>query len=152
MAVARVLIILLAAFGIIIPFVGPLFGFGMGPEPAWVITESRLVRHVIPGAAIILGAIMLFPRARASRGVGIALVLLGGIWITVAPAVLGPVTGGIPALVDILRPLAYHYGTGLLITALAAFALGRMSKVRKTEQAEKTSPTEPRRGQTQRTS
>jgi hypothetical protein len=127
MAVAGVLIILLALFGIILPFVGPLFGFGMGPDPAWVVTTSRVVRHIIPGIAVILGGLMLFSHSRAYRGVGIALALLGGIWFTVAPVVLGRVTGGPPALIDMLRPLAYHYGTGLLITALAAFALGRMS-------------------------
>ncbi len=130
MAVAGVLIVLLGAFGLIIPFVGPLFDFGMGPEPAWVITTSRLVRHVIPGVAIILGGLMLLASGRASRGAGTALAFVGGAWLTVVPVVLGPLSGGIPALMDILRPLAYHYGTGLLVTALAAFALGRMSGLR----------------------
>ncbi len=130
MAVAGVLIVLLGAFGLIIPFVGPLFDFGMGPEPAWVITTSRLIRHVIPGVAIILGGLMLLSGGRASRGVGTALAFLGGAWLTVAPVVLGPMSGGFPALMDILRPLTYHYGTGLLVTALAAFALGRMSGFR----------------------
>ncbi len=128
MAVVGVLLILLGAFGLIIPFVGPLFDFGMGPEPAWAITMSRIFRHVVPGIAVILGGFMLF--SRASRGIGITLALLGGIWITVAPVVLGRVTGSPPALLDMLRPLTYHYGTGLLITALAAFALGRMSSRR----------------------
>ena len=150
MAIIRVLLILLAAFGIIIPFVGPLFGFGMGPEPAWVVTPSRLVRHVIPGVAILLGALMLFPRGRVSRGVGVTLAILGGVWFTVAPVVLGRITGGTPALIDILRPLTYHYGTGLLITALAAFALGRISKVKRTERSETTSSAEPRSEQAQR--
>ncbi len=127
MVIVRILIILLALFGVVIPFVGPLFGFGMGPDPAWVVTESRIVRHVIPGIAVILGGLMLFSHSRAYRGIGITLALLGGIWFTVAPVVLGRVTGGPPAFIDMLRPLAYHYGTGLLITALAAFALGRMS-------------------------
>ena len=128
MAIAGVLIVVLGTFGLIIPFVGPLFDFGMGPEPAWVLTMSRLVRHVIPGVVVILGGLMLF--SRATRGLGVALTVIGGTWFTLAPVVLGRVSEGPPALIDMLRPLAYHYGTGLLITALAAFALGRMTGVR----------------------
>ena len=135
MAIAGALLVLLGAFGLIIPFVGPLFDFGMGPEPAWVLTTSRIVRHVIPGVAVILGGLLLF--SRAARGGGVALAVLGGTWMTVAPVVLGRMSGSPPAFIDVLRPLTYHYGTGLLITALAAFALGRMSEVRANEQAKK---------------
>ncbi len=131
MAIAGVFLVLLGAFGLIIPFVGPLFDFGMGPEPAWAITMSRVVRHVIPGVAVIVGGLMLFSGSRVYRGVGIALAILGGIWLTVAPVVLGRMSEAPPAFIDVLRPLAYHYGTGLLITALGAFALGRMSGKRK---------------------
>lgn len=130
MGIVGTLIILLGAFGLILPFVGPLFDFGMGPESAWTLTTSRLVRHVIPGVAIIIGGLMLLPRARVSRVLGAALALLGGAWLTVAPVVLGRVSEGSPALIDVLRPLAYHYGTGLLIAALATFALGWLSGAR----------------------
>lgn len=135
MPIAAVLIVILGAFGIIIPFVGPLFDFGMGPESAWVLTTSRLVRHVIPGVAVILGGLMLF--SRATRGLGVALAVVGGAWITVAPVVLGQISEEPPALINMLLPLVYHYGTGLLITALAAFALGRMSGLRTDERAKK---------------
>lgn len=135
MAIVGALIILLGAFGLIIPFVGPLFDFGMGPEAAWVITMSRVVRHVLPGIAVILGGLMLFSGSRANRGVGITLAILGGIWFTAAPVVLGRMSEAPPAFIDVLRPLAYHYGTGLLITALAALALGRMSGKRSAEKA-----------------
>ncbi len=136
MVIVGVLLVLLGVFGVVIPFVGPLFDFGMGPEPAWTVTTARLVRHVVPGVAVILGGLMLlFPGARASRALGVSLALLGGIWLTVAPVVLGRIPEGMPALIDVLRPLAYHYGTGLLITAaLGAFALGRLSGRRSKEQ------------------
>lgn len=141
MAIVGVFLILLGAFGLIIPFVGPLFDFGMGPEPAWVITMSRIIRHVIPGVAVILGGLMLFSGGRAYRGVGVTLAILGGIWFTVAPVALGRMSEGPPAFIDVLRPLAYHYGTGLLITALAAFALGWMSGRRAAGKGEKTHTT-----------
>ncbi len=107
----------------------------MGPEPAWAITTSRVVRHVIPGIAVILGGFMLLPRLRASRPLGATLALLGGVWITVAPVVLGRGGEGTPALVDVLRPLAYHFGTGLLITALAGFAIGWAIREARTQAA-----------------
>lgn len=128
-------LIALGLFTVVLPFVGPLFGFGMGPDPAWEITTSRIVRHVIPGAAVIIGGVMLLPRSRASRSTGVVLALLGGAWITVAPVVLGKVTEGAPPLIDIVRPLVYHFGTGLVIAALAAVALGRFTTGR-TEAAE----------------
>lgn len=120
------LIILLGLFVGIIPFVGPLFDFGMGPEPGWVTTTSRFVRHVIPAAAIVIGAFMLMPRARSWRTAGASLAVLGAIWLTIAPIVLGRPGEGVPALIDIMRPLVYHFGTGVIIATLAGYAAGRL--------------------------
>lgn len=118
-------LIVLGAIGLLLPFVGPLFGFGMGPDPAWVLTEARLIRHVIPAVAIIAGGVLLLPRSRSSHVLGAVFAVVGGVWVTVAPVVLGRVVDDTPpALIDVLRPLAYHFGTGVLVTALAAFALG----------------------------
>ncbi len=122
-AVASI-IILLGLFVGIIPFVGPLFDFGMGPEPAWVMTLSRFVRHVLPAAAIVIGGVMLMPRARSWRATGATLAMLGGIWVTIAPIVLGRGGEGVPALIDIVRPLVYHFGTGVIIAILAGYAAG----------------------------
>ena len=142
MAVTGVLIIAIGVFATIIPFIGPLFGFGMGPDPQpWVLTTPRIVRHLIPGIAAIVGGIMLLPRMRASRSVGATLAVLAGIWLTIAPVVLGRVAAGPPAVVDILRPLAYHYGVGVLIAGLGGFALGRVSG-RRAAEADETSAAE----------
>lgn len=128
MAVIGAAVILIGAFATVIPFIGPLFGFGMGPDPQpWVLTTPRIVRHLVPGIAAIVGGAMMIPRVRASRSVGATLAVLAGIWFTVAPVVLGRVAADPPALVDVLRPLAYHYGVGVLIAVLGAFALGRVS-------------------------
>lgn len=128
MAVAGIVLIMLGLFAGIIPFVGPLFGFGMGPDPAWIMTTSRLVRHVIPAAAVIIGGAMLLPRARTFRTTGATLAILGGAWLTVAPIVLGRGGEGVPPLIDIVRPLAYHFATGVAVAVLAGFAAGRMSR------------------------
>lgn len=133
MPVAGIVIVLLGVFAGIIPFVGPLFNFGMGPDPAWAVTTSRVVRHVIPAIAVVAGGLMLMPRINASRVVGGTLAFLGGGWIVIAPIVLG--RGGEPAppLIDILRPLTYHFATGAVIVALAGFAIGRMTGLRSGE-------------------
>lgn len=133
--VIGVSLILLGAFGLIIPFIGPLFGFGMGPDPAWVWTTQRFVRHVIPGAAVITGGILLLPRYRSSRNLGATLALLGGAWFVLAPIVLGRGGEPQPALIDILRPAVYHFGLGTLIAALAGFGIGRWT-ARPVEQPE----------------
>lgn len=118
-------LILLGAFGLIIPFIGPLFGFGMGPDPAWAWTTQRFVRHVIPGAAVIVGGVLLLPGYRSSRGLGATLALLGGVWFVLTPIVLGRGGEPQPALIDILRPTVYHFGLGTIIAALAGFGIGR---------------------------
>lgn len=129
-------LIVLGAIALLLPFVGPLFGFGMGPDPAWVLTEERFNRHVIPGIAIIAGGALLLPRSRSSHVVGAVLAVVGGVWITVAPVVLGRVVADTPPpLIDVLRPLAYHFGIGVLITALAAFALGVVAGRRNVERS-----------------
>ncbi len=133
-AVASIIILLGLLVGII-PFVGPLFDFGMGPEPAWVMTMSRFVRHVLPAAAVVIGGAMLMPRSRSLRVAGASLAMLGAVWLTIAPIVLGRGGEGVPALIDILRPLVYHFGTGVLIAILAGYAAGLLPRRERTEAA-----------------
>jgi hypothetical protein len=115
-------IVLLGAFGLIIPFVGPLFNFGMGPDPAWVLTESRLLRHVIPGAAVIVGGGLMLTPSLAARRFGAILTVLGGGVLAAAPLIFGS-----EGALQFARRFVYHWGAGLTLVALAAFGLGRMS-------------------------
>lgn len=73
MVVARVLVLLLASLGVILP------------DPAWAATGSRIVRHAVPGIAVIPGGLMLFPHSHVHRGVSIASALAGGVRFAVAP-------------------------------------------------------------------
>lgn len=110
----------LAAVNLILPFVGPAIGFGMGPDPAFAITEARVVRHVIPDLIVIAGAwLMLAGGSRALRvGGGIAAILAGG-WIAAGPHVLQVETAS-----QLVRRLTYHSLTGVILTGLAGVALG----------------------------
>lgn len=74
---------------------------------------------------------------RVSGWLGGWLALAGGIWFTIGPVISqlwgargpgGPIgeplgTNGL----QVLEQLGYFYGFGALVTALAAFALGRLS-------------------------
>ncbi len=137
-AVSAVLLILLGAWGALVPFVGPYFGYAFGSGQPWVFTLDRLWLSVLPGLAVVLGGILLGPSAnRVAGGLGAWLALLGGIWYVAGP-VLGQLWGttgpGAPigepvggTWLQVLAQLGYFYGLGALITALAAFALGRLT-------------------------
>ena len=116
-------IVALGAFGFIIPFVGPLFNFGMGPDPAFAITSARVVRHVIPGAGAIIGGLMLLSSGTGARRWGGILAIAGSAWLAVGPFMLQTET-----VSQFSRRSVYHSGTGLALVILAAYALGRLSR------------------------
>jgi hypothetical protein len=112
----------LAAFNLLLPFIGPAFDFGMGPDPAFTITSGRIVRHVIPNLIVIIGAwLMLRSEARSTRIMGgIAAILAGG-WVAVGPHVLA-----VESASQLVRRLTYHSATGVVIAGLAGVALGAL--------------------------
>ncbi|MGH3854890.1 MAG: hypothetical protein ACRDR6_15615 [Pseudonocardiaceae bacterium] len=137
-AASSVLLVLLGAWGAIIPFVGPYFHYTFGVPVPWFFTFDRLWLDVLPGIAVIVGGLILGPSAnRASGGLGAWLALIGGIWFTTGPVIsqlwriggleapIGPPLGA--NSMPLLEQLGYFYGLGTLITALAAFALGRLT-------------------------
>ena len=132
------LLVLLGIWGAIIPFVGPYFNYTFGVTAPWFFTYDRLWLNVLPGIAVLLGGLILGPSAnRGSAGTGAWLALIGGIWFTVGPVIsqlwrvgglaapIGPPVGG--NVLQLLEELGYYFGLGAVVTALAAFALGRMT-------------------------
>jgi hypothetical protein len=144
-AVSGLLIVLLGIWGALIPFVGPYFDYSFGVNSAWHYTTDRLWLDIVPGAAAILGGVLLMLAAtRMAGAVGGWLALLAGAWYAVGPAVSltwehgqGPI--GRPLFGptrQMLELVGYFYGLGLLIAALAAFSIGRFaSRPRLAEQA-----------------
>jgi hypothetical protein len=119
----------LAAFNLVLPFVAPLFGFGMGPDPAFAITSGRVYRHVIPNLIVVGGALlMLTSGARSTRIVGgIAAIVAGG-WVAVGPHVLAVESGS-----QLIRRITYHSATGIALAGLAGVALGALIAARRVD-------------------
>ena len=67
-AASGFLLVLLGAWGALIPFIGPYFHYAYTPDTAWTYTTARLWLEILPGAAVFLGGILLMsPPAGTSR-------------------------------------------------------------------------------------
>jgi len=134
-AASGFLLILLGAWGALIPFVGPYFDFAFTPDQAWTWTTARGWLEVLPGAATVLGGLLLLgSRNRVTAMFGGWLTVLAGAWFVVGRALAGPLgigdIGNPIAVTDAKRTvleLAYFDGLGALIVFLGAIALGRLS-------------------------
>ncbi len=126
--------------GALVPFVGPSFDFGMGDTPAWTWTEGRATLHLAPGIAAMVGGLMLMRgHGRENQRWGAILAAAGGTWFIIAPTLhplwAAPSMGmggmGESALSSAASSLVYHYGTGVVIALLAAYALGSLAAARR---------------------
>ena len=134
-AASGFLLILLGAWGALIPFVGPYFDFAFTPDQEWTWTTARGWLEVLPGAATALGGLLLLSSGnRATAMFGGWLTVLAGAWFVVGRALAGSLgIGDIGAPVAatetkrVWLELTYFYGLGALIVFLGAIALGRLS-------------------------
>jgi hypothetical protein len=134
-AVTGLLLVLLGAWGALIPFVGPYFDFAYTPNTAWAWTAARGWLEVFPGVVTVLGGLLLISSTnRATAMFGGWLAVLGGAWFVVGPALAAPLhlgdighpvasTDGRRALMEI----AYFSGLGTLIVFLGGGVLAKLS-------------------------
>ena len=143
-AVSGVLLILLGAFGALIPLIGPSFDFTIGSANTWDLTDGHVYLSVLPGIAVAVGGLLLLLSAnRATAGFGGWLALLGGIWFVIGEqisrlwndgtSIAGSALGSSGK--QVAEQLVYYGGLGVLITAIAGVALGRLA-VRSVRDAE----------------
>ncbi len=139
------LLVLLGAWGALIPFIGPHFGFAYTPDKAWAYTSGRLVLSVLPGAAVFLGGLLVLSSDGAAV-IGGFFAAVGGAWFVVGAEVMavaapggpyGPgspvVTPGAafaPATMRLLEHVGFHSGLGVAIVFLGALALGKAAIAR----------------------
>jgi hypothetical protein len=141
-AVCGMLLILLGLWGGLAPFIGPYLHFGFTPDKAWEYTSGRLYLSAIPGAAALVGGLMvLATRSRAFGISGGVLGALAGSWFVAGGGLVldvlkrASVNIGAPlqsasltaTLQDYLERAALFFGLGALILFVGALAIGRFS-------------------------
>jgi hypothetical protein len=144
--VSGVLLILLGAWGGLVPFIGPYFSFAYTPDKAWAYTSGRLWLSAVPGAAALLGGVLVTIASHRAIGcVGAFVAALGGAWFIVGTTVIGllgksgsintgaPLAGPLGPLSStnhvLFEGLGFFTGPGALILFFGALALGRFSVV-----------------------
>lgn len=143
-AVSGVMLIVLGAWGALVPLVGPYFDFVIGNDAAWDLTRDRFWLSVLPGAVAVLGGLVLLRSAnRATAAAGTWLGLAAGAWFVTGEqfsqlwndgqSIAGEALGGTGQRV--FEQLAYFDGLGVLIIAFSGLALGRLA-VRSVRDAE----------------
>ena len=133
-ALSGLLVILLGLWGALVPFFGPYFHYAFGSYQTWHYTSERLWLCIIPGAVAVVGGLMLLRSAHRTSGLlGGWLALAAGAWFAIGPTIsllwhgagdpIGAPLGGHTR--QAIEWLGYFSGLGVLIAALAAFAMGR---------------------------
>lgn len=134
-ALTGLLLILLGAWGALVPFFGPNIDWAYAADPAWTWTAAKGWLEVLPGvAAAVGGLLVLLSGNRANAVFGGWLAVLGGAWFVVGRA-FAPTLGigdvGQPAAAaDLKRALlevTYFTGLGALIVFLGGAAVARLA-------------------------
>lgn len=133
------LLLLLGAWGALIPFVGPYFSYAYTPDSPWTYTTGRLWLEILPGAAVFLGGlILLAARIRPVAATGAALAAAGGAWFVIGTTLVtlwttpGQLSAGAPVggtLARVAEEIGFFSGLGVVILLFAAMALGRLSLI-----------------------
>jgi hypothetical protein len=145
-AVSGVLLILLGLWGGLAPFIGSYLKFGYTPDKAWAWTSGRLWLSVAPGAAALLGGLLVLAASnRTAGGIGAFLAALGGAWFVLGAPIIAvavkshSISQGRPfggtlgslsvATKQTLEQAGLFTGVGVLIVFFGALALGRFAVV-----------------------
>jgi hypothetical protein len=137
-----VVTILISAWGALIPFVEPLFGYHVTGTPSWHWNAAHTLLAVVPGVVgIAMGFVVLWKANQVRVGGGrMGLVLAGlitmlcGAWFIVGPTAW-PVIGTHGAYFSSMAPLrsllyqvGYAIGTGVILAVCGGYVLGWASR------------------------
>jgi hypothetical protein len=138
-ALSGVLLILLGAWGALIPLVGPYFHYAYTPDTAWSFTSGRIWLEIAPGAAAFIGGlIVVVSSLRPVAMFGAWLAALAGAWFVAGPTLSALwTTGGVSAIgspvggtvTRTAEQIGFFTGLGVVIAFLAALVIGRLSVV-----------------------
>jgi hypothetical protein len=101
-AVSGLLLLILGAWGALIPFIGPYFHFAYSPDQAWAWSTARGWLEVFPGVTAALGGfLLLISGNRATAMFGGWLAAIAGAWFVVGRTLASTLRLG-----DVGQPLA----------------------------------------------
>ena len=134
-ALMGLLLILLGAWGALIPFIGPNIDWAYITDPASTWTAAKGWLEVLPGVATAVGGlVLLVSGSRASAMVGGWLAVFAGAWFVVGRAFAATLNIGdvgqpvaSTALKRALLEVTYFTGLGALIVFLGGAALARVA-------------------------
>ena len=132
------LTILVSAWGGIIPYVGPVFGYSADGTGSWHWDLADTVLALIPGImGVFAGMVILGEtkglnagRGRMSLSMAGFIAVLCGAWFVIGPSAWPVITtsGGyfVPAspLHELANVVGYSLGTGVILASLGGFAIG----------------------------
>jgi hypothetical protein len=134
-AVSGLLLIILGAWGALIPFIGPYFHFAYTPDQAWAWSTARAWLEVFPGVTTVVGGFLLLVSGnRATAMFGGWLAVIAGAWFVVGRTLASTLRIG-----DVGQPIAatdakravleicYFSGLGALIVFVGGVVLARVS-------------------------
>jgi hypothetical protein len=132
-AISGLLLVILGAWGALIPFVGPHFNFAYTPDHDWAWSTARGWLEVLPGGATVVGGLLLiFSANRVSAVLGGWIAVLAGAWFVVGGQVaplLGIGSAGDPIAATERKRAAlevsYFSGLGALIIFVGGVVLAR---------------------------
>ncbi|WP_156689216.1 hypothetical protein [Mycobacterium sp. Marseille-P9652] len=132
-AVSGLLLLILGAWGALIPFVGPRINFAYSPDQDWAWNSARGWLEVLPGAATALGGFLLIVAGnRVAAMLGGWLAVLSGAWFVVGNQVAPLIGIGSPgdpiAATERKRTvleICYFTGLGALIIFIGGVVLAR---------------------------
>ncbi|MEE6177587.1 hypothetical protein [Mycobacterium sp. 050134] len=132
-AISGLLLVVLGAWGALIPFVGPRFNFAYTPDKDWAWSSARGWLEVLPGAATVVGGLLLIAAGnRVAAMLGGWLAVLAGAWFVVGEQVaplLGIGSAGDPIAATerkrALLEVSYFDGLGALIIFVGGVVLAR---------------------------
>lgn len=140
--VAGLLIVVLGAWGGIVPFIGPTFGFSADGAGSWHWDLAHALLSLAPGAAACAAGLLILTGATTrmshpfSSGLAGLLAILAGAWFVLG-AVAWPVMYNVgsyfapgTAMTELEYFVGYFGGAGCLLIALGAFVLGKSARVR----------------------
>lgn len=139
LATAGLLALLISAWGAIIPFAGPAFGYRATRGGSWQWTNARGLLAVAPGVVGILVGLLILTAVRRTAAVGRGrptLLLLGliavaaGAWFVIGPLAWPVISNEGRYFVvaspwrNFLNQVGYALGPGLILAACGSFAMG----------------------------